>query len=47
MGFAADAASHVLFLDEGRIAEEGPPDQIFHSPRNPRTREFLARVLQR
>jgi ABC-type histidine transport system ATPase subunit len=47
MGFAADAASHVLFLDGGRIAEEGPPDQLFQNPRNPRTREFLARVLER
>jgi polar amino acid transport system ATP-binding protein len=47
MGFAADAAGRVLFLDGGTIAEAGPPEQIFQSPRNPRTREFLARVLQR
>jgi polar amino acid transport system ATP-binding protein len=47
MGFAADAAGRVLFLDDGVIAEEGSPDQIFAAPTNPRTREFLARVLQR
>jgi ABC-type polar amino acid transport system ATPase subunit len=47
MGFAADAARRVLFLDDGRIAEEGPPEQIFQSPSNARTREFLARVLNR
>ena len=47
MGFAAEAAGRVLFLDEGRIAEEGPPDQIFETPRNPRTRQFLERILRR
>jgi polar amino acid transport system ATP-binding protein len=45
MGFARDIASRVLFLDEGRILEEGPPEQIFTSPREARTREFLQRII--
>lgn len=45
MGFARKVASRVLFMDDGRIAEEGPPDQIFLQPSNPRTREFLSKVL--
>ena len=45
MGFAREVASHVMFLHSGQILEEGPPDQIFESPREARTREFLARVL--
>jgi ABC-type polar amino acid transport system ATPase subunit len=47
MGFARDVANRVLFLDQGLIAEEGPPQQIFESPREERTREFLTRVLNR
>jgi polar amino acid transport system ATP-binding protein len=45
MGFARDIASRVLFLDEGRILEEGPPERIFRDPRQPRTREFLQRII--
>ena len=45
MGFARDIASRVVFLDEGRIAEEGPPDRIFTEPQNPRTRQFLDRII--
>ena len=45
MGFARDIASRVLFLDEGRILEEGPPEQIFTAPREARTREFLQRII--
>jgi polar amino acid transport system ATP-binding protein len=45
MGFARDIASRVLFLDGGRILEEGPPAQIFSAPREPRTREFLQRII--
>jgi polar amino acid transport system ATP-binding protein len=45
MGFARDIASRVLFLDEGRILEEGPPDRIFSAPGQPRTREFLQRII--
>ncbi len=46
MGFAREVADKVCFLDAGRILEEGPPEQIFTEPREPRTREFLARVLE-
>jgi polar amino acid transport system ATP-binding protein len=46
MGFAREVADKVCFLDGGRILEEGPPAEIFTSPREPRTREFLARVLE-
>lgn len=45
MGFARDIASRVAFLDEGRIVEQGPPAEIFSSPREPRTREFLQRII--
>ncbi|MBV8066118.1 MAG: amino acid ABC transporter ATP-binding protein [Actinobacteria bacterium] len=46
MGFAREVADRVCFLDAGRILEEGPPAQIFTEPREQRTREFLARVLE-
>jgi polar amino acid transport system ATP-binding protein len=46
MSFARDIASRVVFLDEGRILEEGPPDQIFRHPREARTREFLQRIIE-
>ena len=46
MGFARDIASRVAFLDEGRIAEEGRPDRIFTEPSNPRTRQFLDRIIE-
>ncbi len=45
MGFARRVASRVLFMDDGRIAEQGPPDALFGQPQNPRTREFLSKVL--
>lgn len=47
MGFCRDVASRVCFLDNGHILEQGPPTDIFNTPREPRTREFLARVLSR
>jgi polar amino acid transport system ATP-binding protein len=46
MGFAREVANKICFLDDGVIREEGPPDAIFSSPREERTREFLARVLE-
>ena len=46
MGFARDVASRVVFLDKGRILEDGPPSQVLENPREARTREFLARVLR-
>lgn len=45
MGFARDVANRVIFMDEGHIVEEGPPNQIFTSPRHERTKAFLSRVL--
>jgi polar amino acid transport system ATP-binding protein len=45
MGFARECADRVCFLDDGVILEESVPEEIFTSPREPRTREFLARVL--
>jgi polar amino acid transport system ATP-binding protein len=45
MGFARDIANRVCFLDEGRILEQGPPERIFTSPENPRTRRFLQRII--
>jgi ABC-type polar amino acid transport system ATPase subunit len=44
MQFARDMADYVLFFDAGRVAEAGPPEQIFGDPQNERTREFLKRV---
>jgi polar amino acid transport system ATP-binding protein len=45
MGFARDLADRVCFLDAGVILEEGPPAQIFSEPREPRTQQFLARIV--
>jgi polar amino acid transport system ATP-binding protein len=45
MSFAADIANRVCFLDQGVLLEEGPPEQIFRSPANPRTQEFLQRII--
>jgi polar amino acid transport system ATP-binding protein len=46
MSFARDVANAVCFLDGGVIAESGPPEQIFSDPQEPRTREFLARIIE-
>ena len=45
MSFARDIADRVCFLDGGRILEEGTPEQIFTAPREPRTQQFLQRVI--
>jgi polar amino acid transport system ATP-binding protein len=45
MGFARDIATRVCFLDEGVILEQGPPEQMFASPREPRTQQFLQRIM--
>lgn len=45
IGFAREVASSVMFLQDGRIVEEGPPEQVLVSPRQERTRAFLSRVL--
>jgi polar amino acid transport system ATP-binding protein len=46
MGFARDIAHRVCFLDGGRIIEQGPPADIFREPREPRTRQFLQRIIE-
>jgi polar amino acid transport system ATP-binding protein len=45
MGFARDIAHRVCFLDAGVLLEEGPPEQIFSSPREQRTQQFLQRII--
>ena len=45
MGFAKEVADRVLFMEGGIIAESGTPDQVFNHPQNPRTKEFLGKVL--
>jgi polar amino acid transport system ATP-binding protein len=45
MSFARDIADRVCFLDAGAILEEGQPEQIFTTPREPRTQQFLARIV--
>jgi polar amino acid transport system ATP-binding protein len=46
MGFARDIADRVCFLDAGTIIEEGPPQQILSDPHEPRTRQFLQRIIE-
>lgn len=46
MGFARKTADRVVFMDQGVIAEQGTPEQIFVNPQNPRTQQFLSRVLE-
>ena len=46
MGFAREVADRVVFMDEGRIVEEGIPDHLFNHPREERTRSFLSKVLK-
>ena len=45
MGFAKEVADRVLFVDGGRIAEQGTPEEIFEHPKHPRLKEFLSKVL--
>lgn len=45
MGFAQEVGDRILFMDEGQIVEEGPPEQIFNHPKHPRTQDFLSKVL--
>jgi polar amino acid transport system ATP-binding protein len=46
MGFARNAADEVVFMDRGRIVEQGPPDVLFRQPREARTRAFLSQILR-
>ncbi|MEG0048700.1 MAG: amino acid ABC transporter ATP-binding protein [Clostridia bacterium] len=45
MGFAREVGDRVLFMDEGVVLEEGTPKEIFENPKNPRTQDFLKKVL--
>jgi polar amino acid transport system ATP-binding protein len=45
MGFAREVSDRVLFVDEGRIKEDGTPEQVFKDPQDPRLRDFLSKVL--
>ncbi len=45
MGFAREVGDRVLFMDEGIVLEEGTPAEIFESPKNPRTQDFLRKIL--
>ena len=47
MQFAKDVSSRVIFMDNGVVAEDAPPSTIFNAPKNPRTKEFLYRVLNK
>ena len=47
MDFARDISSHVVFMEDGVICEEGSPADIFGNPKNARTKEFLARFMSR
>ena len=46
MGFASEVAKRILFMDAGRIIEEGSPEEIFHSPKQERTRMFVGKILR-
>lgn len=45
MGFAKEVGNRVIFMDEGKILEQGTPDEIFNHPKHPRLQEFLSKVL--
>jgi len=45
MSFARDVADRVIFIDGGRIVEQGPPSEIFYHPQDPRTKDFLKKIL--
>ena len=45
MGFAREVATRVIFMDGGKILEQGSPDDIFNHPKDPRLVEFLSKVL--
>lgn len=45
MGFAKEVGDRILFMDEGKIVEEGSPEEVFNNPKHPRTKDFLGKVL--
>jgi ABC-type polar amino acid transport system ATPase subunit len=46
MGFAREVADRVVFMDDGLIIEENQPDEFFSHPREPRTQQFLSKILK-
>jgi polar amino acid transport system ATP-binding protein len=46
MSFAREVADEVAFLHDGRILEQGPPEQVLNSPQRPETQRFLSRLLE-
>ncbi|MBQ1833549.1 MAG: amino acid ABC transporter ATP-binding protein [Treponema sp.] len=46
MGFARDVSTRTIFMDQGYVAEDAPPEKFFSNPSNPRSREFLKRYLE-
>ena len=46
MGFAMEVADRVIFISNGVIQEEGTPEEVFRNPQNPRTQDFLNKVLE-
>jgi polar amino acid transport system ATP-binding protein len=44
IGFAREVADEIVFMDEGRIVEQGPPSELLDAPKQARTKEFLSRV---
>jgi polar amino acid transport system ATP-binding protein len=46
MHFAREAADRVVFMEEGRIVEDGPPDQVLNNPQDPRTKQFMRRFIE-
>jgi polar amino acid transport system ATP-binding protein len=45
MGFAREVGNRVVFMDEGKLVEQGSPEEIFNTPENPRLKDFLSKVL--
>jgi polar amino acid transport system ATP-binding protein len=45
MGFAREVGDRIIFMDGGKIMEEGTPAEVFNNPQNPRTKDFLSKVL--
>ena len=46
MGFARQVADRIVFMEDGRIIEEGTPEHFFTSPDSPRVKEFLGKIIQ-
>jgi len=46
MGFASNVASRILFVDAGVVIEEGTPEEVFHHPKQERTRSFVGKILR-